>query len=988
MIPLNGANNQNDVKIAFLEESVVFAESFEPKQLLSEQDLTDPVFVTTFALRCNAVLTPQSNMRWALKADVRAEVLERLRKEERLKDHVISTKLYINGFGKWMIHLLKERPFDLESISVTEQAKLRTAAQFVHSCLPRGVNERLESQLEWSQTKRALRVALPLGLLGREAQLRKILRAVATLPSTYLSSANVVFITGVGGSGKSALLAELVLRQKEFLDHPTVCLDFDSPTLSIPRPDRLMIAFARQLAMHYPQHAGPLRRFARELERMLSFGESRSASYRLMSHTTGIVRSSWLNHCDDLGVEELPITLVLDTFEEVVIRGRADLLSIEKWLESLVREYGFRQLSILVSGRALPKNLFSFIFRVNPLWIEVGDLSKTWAAKLLRLQSNNKIPSRRANELADRYGGNPLMLRLISRLFLDDDGDLPLERDIGQEAAQSFLYDRLLKRLRSSDEAVAEVAHPGLVLRRITPSIIRDVLAPVLGLGYISEVRARDIFEELARQVWLVEIGSDSDVLLHRKDLRRLMLKLMYHTDRSDQLKLIHAAAIKYYLSGKATDLDSTSAKLEADYHRLFIADPNLERDEAIALVRSLGADIECLLPERTAKLRQQAGVDLTEAELATLSLDERAKEEDRARSRIYKVMSESEVSASSPVQKREVKPQLKDADIDYLFASGDWGKIAKNAQSWILEQFSNFDERNAQSDSLVDSQLWKVCVACRLSETTNREKIIQTQRLILDEAKRSGQAPYILESRYHISTAEALEAAAGLIGGDDLLRSPVEWGRSNVIYGVDELRLWQFRSLSSNVINDENPELHVHPSVFRFLSKQFELGLEEIALPIGINNSLQQWLGELSQIVFSGPSLAEVASISLHAEPLRFRGSTSTIYRLGGFVMPELYPVCRFALRKVPVRFLLGFATTQAAQDAFWPRDLTGSTFETQLNVDLDRSLTILIEICDRLGLVPKLLRFGLQYVDEKTPLRRALNAWMRLERRLSGFS
>ncbi|KYB46106.1 hypothetical protein AB664_26190 [Brucella anthropi] len=40
----------------------------------------------------------------------------------------------------------------------------------------------------------------------------------------------------------------------------------------------------------------------------------------------------------------------------------------------------------------------------------------------------------------------------------------------------------------------------------------------------MSVARAEELFDQLARQVWLVEQGSGARELIHRADLRRLML--------------------------------------------------------------------------------------------------------------------------------------------------------------------------------------------------------------------------------------------------------------------------------------------------------------------------------------------------------------------------------------------------------------------------------------------------------------------------------
>ncbi|NML60866.1 ATP-binding protein [Massilia sp. RP-1-19] len=974
-------------QLAAFEEKVVFAESFEPRTLFGNGRSFDLTLMTAFSLHCEPVLAPQSAMRWTLQSDVRIAVLQRLSARNALLTLAGIAPTFVNGFGLWMLRLLRREEIDVETLSIAEQTKLRTAAQFLHAFLPTGVSDRLESQMEWAQTKRALRVALPTGLVGRGTLLRKLMQWVTADPSAVGSfgesrpRANVVLVTGVGGSGKSALLAELVLRHSERFDRPTVCLDFDSPSLAIPRADRLMIAFARQLAMHYPEHARPLRQFARELERFLGAGQSSSNSYRELATMTSIVRSAWEKFCAEFGLGELPTVLVLDTFEEVLIRGDAELVLVEQWIKSLVYEYGFAQLSIVVSGRTLPLDLFSQVAGSEPRTIDVGDLPSRSAAKFLRMQADDQLSVGQARGLVERHGGNPLMLRLLGRLVRDGEQHLAVDR-LGRNAAQSFLYDRILKRLRTTDPIVADLAHPGLVLRRITPSIIREVLARPLGLGPLGEERSRGLFNELARQVWLVEPSSSPDVLFHRKDLRRLMLRLMYDSDRCHQLAAVHWAAVDYYSSGKALELDSESAQLEANYHLLFVRDPELEYTKAIALVRSLGADIECLPTARSARLRQQARVDLTDEELDTLGPRERELEQERHRSRMYKVAAESAVALTSSIHERI---GLSGADIEYLFAQGDWRGITTHAHTFLTEHLTNSIGLEGEASSLVESNLWKVCLAFLFDTSTIDGEILPTQRLLTSEAERLGRAPFVLDRRYRISAVEAFEAAAGLFRRGGQQNFTAVWDRAETLSSIDEVRLWLLRPLAPGARQAAAAELRVHPSVFRFLSQEFEAALHDLSNPAGINDQMRTWADEIHYLVSAGPSLEVIASLMLNARPLSFAGNASAIRKLGGFMLPELYPVCRQALREVPSDVLLEFATAEAAADAFWPRDVAGPVFKTQLDIDLGRGISVLLEVSDRMGRVPALLRFGMRHTEDTRPLRRALQAWRRLERRLS---
>jgi hypothetical protein len=78
-------------------------------------------------------------------------------------------------------------------------------------------------------------------------------------------------------------------------------------------------------------------------------------------------------------------------------------------------------------------------------------------------------------------GGNPLTLRLAAELYRREPAgvDQFLAEDFAKklfaERRDAYLFERILKHIH--DLGVRALALPGLVLRRITPDLIREVLA-------------------------------------------------------------------------------------------------------------------------------------------------------------------------------------------------------------------------------------------------------------------------------------------------------------------------------------------------------------------------------------------------------------------------------------------------------------------------------------------------------------------------------
>jgi hypothetical protein len=205
--------------------------------------------------------------------------------------------------------------------------------------------------------------------------------------------------------------------------------------------------------------------------------------------------------------------------------------------------------------------------------------------------------------------GNPLSLRLAAdallRIGTAGLTDLIQQRDALQhELVQGQLYRRILQHLHRLD--VRQLAHPGLVVRRMTPEIIKDVLAVPCGLGPLGDEQARELFECLGREVSFVRFADDG-AIEHRPDVRRVMLRLLY-LDRPQVAREIHERAAAYH----AARSDEVSVAEEA-YHRFALGEtggPWLDRLTPAAATRLRGALEE--LPESCwPTLASYTGIDL-----------------------------------------------------------------------------------------------------------------------------------------------------------------------------------------------------------------------------------------------------------------------------------------------------------------------------------------------------------------------------------------
>jgi hypothetical protein len=233
-----------------------------------------------------------------------------------------------------------------------------------------------------------------------------------------------------------------------------------------------------------------------------------------------------------------------------------------------------------------------------------------------------------ARTIAEQVGRSPLSLRLAAEVVRREGAslsggirDLHTRRlflfHLKENLIQGQLYRRILQHIADPD--VRNLAHPGLVLRRITPELIRDVLAEPCGVSVPTLERARELFTALSNEVSLVTFSEDG-ALIHRPEVRRVMLDLL-RRDEPDRVRWIHERAIAFF-----ANQDDALARAQEIYHRLALGeDPATVQarlcEDVIVYLRDADMVHE-LPPHAQAYLGPRVGVDIDPAlqSLADLS--------------------------------------------------------------------------------------------------------------------------------------------------------------------------------------------------------------------------------------------------------------------------------------------------------------------------------------------------------------------------------
>lgn len=357
-------------------------------------------------------------------------------------------------------------------------------------------------------------------------------------------------ISGIGGAGKSSLVARFMLEHTQLGEEeriPFGYLDFARTSLDVGEPVGLARELLRQLDLQFPDQ-----RFA------LGFGflddwRPRRADDTEAADATTSLGPAMSVLTDVLGMLRSrlgprPYVIVLDTFEEIQYGGEERAFPLWELLSRM--QDGAPFLRVVVAGRAPVESLV--LSGRPPRQIVLGDLDDGAAAAFCEAQGVADPALQRG--FIETFGRMPLSLRLATTLAARTPGgaaallgpgtDGLSPASASDEVIQALLYGRILDRI--GDERVSRLAHPGLTLRRINPDLILNVLNEPCELLIETIDEAAALFAELRRETSLVSVDNADGDLVHRPDLRRVMLKLMLNGAPA-VIADIHRRALAWY---------------------------------------------------------------------------------------------------------------------------------------------------------------------------------------------------------------------------------------------------------------------------------------------------------------------------------------------------------------------------------------------------------------------------------------------------------
>lgn len=571
---------------------------------------------------------------WTLRSDIRRKVLAEIKSPTTLRRLLeANPDRAQNTLQRILEAYLRDKGPTLKEQSLEELSSTLQVIEWLSGILPTLPNvDDVQLQIERETMLKSFRDLADEHFHGRKSELAQLRNYVGVLPSDSvyeslsrrvrsilsLTEKPPLLVYGPGGMGKSTLIGRFILEHVETNagdQLPFVYLDFDRPTLLASEPLTLLADALSQLAVQFPSQRKAFRARRDEIleaisktARFESLGSPATVAeearpLRVNERARRSLLISFSNSLILVHSPELPVLFVLDTFEQVQLRSREYVSSLWEFLNALQER--IPQLRVVLSGRAPVTEFKTEMHELKPL--------DTKSARAV-LESHG-FPRDVAKLVVAQVGSSPLSLWLAARALqkegVSPDGISNLDRKryltrLKEDVVQGILYRRILGHI--VDESARRLAHPGLVLRRITPEIIARVLAGPCGVVVRDSQHAEELFRTLRSDMTLVKQAEDGS-LRHQPYMRAVMVRLL-REDEPEKAKTIERLAVEFYHSHS----DPVS-RAEEIFHRLLLGEsPEKVNARWIPGVeRYLASEIEELPKEAQAFLLARARHELSE---------------------------------------------------------------------------------------------------------------------------------------------------------------------------------------------------------------------------------------------------------------------------------------------------------------------------------------------------------------------------------------
>lgn len=444
----------------------------------------------------------------------------------------------------------------------------------------------------------------------------------------------VAYVWGLGGNGKSTLLADVERKACQLSPTPLVVhIDFDRAVLDPTKPQTLTLELLRQAGADSTEPGSRARDALMRYSRVVADqaraprppapkGRARSVNAarikRIVEVAEGVELESlraersidFYDALSGFGERFRQLFLVLDTIETlepVAAGGAAAMGALEDWIARISRSSGIADVRVLAAGRR-PRHPTSGADKPAATWFanfphvldfELPELTSPQKREILERADT---PAELVADAAANLVGNPLIVRMAAdtaRMSGAAASELRAEwrsAGIDGSTARRYLEERVLKHVPEA------WAHPFVIgafaFPELTPRLIETVLLPTVravsdpspALPVPTRPRAsRDrfaadaLFRVLARSTWLTIPKISRKSLSIRPEVRNLVEPLIAADIETRELtRTIHAAAANFY----ETDRSGAGIRL-AKYHKAASLGQEIEQAQSPTYIRT-----------------------------------------------------------------------------------------------------------------------------------------------------------------------------------------------------------------------------------------------------------------------------------------------------------------------------------------------------------------------------------------------------------------
>ena len=383
---------------------------------------------------------------------------------------------------------------------------------------------------------------------GGDRELDRITRwldsAVAERPSATM------YVDGPAGVGKSTLLESVAASLLGDGDGWVVVrFDFDRAGLDVQDAVGLTMELARQVSTQVPGAEG------RIAQSRLQTAGAPPGRTPLKGDTAELVPEGLgLALAEALADPPRRILLILDALEVLRARGETHPGRLFDWIDQLA---AVARTSVAVIGAGRGDALGRAHARVGE-HLTLSGLDEAGADRLLAGQGVDPTAFEAIRSVAK---GDPLALRLAGALVRRHGLDGLAKASRSADTTWVELYRFLLSASGTYD--LRRLA-AGLLVRHLDADVIREVIAPQVGLGRLAPQRAGLLLEALIGEDWLVETDPVAAGFVRtRPDLRARLLPLLYEAAPARSARIDRSAARWFAARSEPW------GAVDAAYHRL-----------------------------------------------------------------------------------------------------------------------------------------------------------------------------------------------------------------------------------------------------------------------------------------------------------------------------------------------------------------------------------------------------------------------------------